>query len=96
MIPTGSEFVQLYLLHGFILGFIIQRLIFKKRHKEFSAHLIFYLLYNSFMIYTFRDKESFSGGGSLVFLFYGYLFPFLHLLIYGIIIFIKSFRKPKL
>jgi len=42
------------------------------------------------MIYSFSDDENFKGGGSLVVLFYGILFPIVHLCIYGIIQIIKA------
>ena len=93
MIPTDGEFSMLYLVYGIVLILILCGLFFTTNKKEFWAHLIFYALYTGLMIYVFSDKENFSGGGSLVVLFYGFIFPISHLIIYGTIKVIKSIRK---
>ena len=93
MIPTDSEFSMLYFVYGVVLILILCGLFFTTNKKEFWVNLIFYSLYAGLMIYVFSDKENFSGGGSLVVLFYGFVFPTLHLIIYGIIKLIKSVRE---
>jgi len=40
-------------------------------------------------------KKNFSARNSLVVLFYGFLFPILHLIIYGIMKLIKSVRNKR-
>ena len=95
MIPTDSEFSMLYFFYGVILLLILYGLLFTPNNKEFRYHLIFYSLYAGFMVYVFNDKENFNGGASLVVLFYGFVFPIIHLLVYGIIKLIKYLRKNK-
>lgn len=95
MIPTDSGFSMLYFFYGITLILILCGLFFTSNKKEYLYHLIFYSIYTGLMIYVFSDKENFSGGGSLVVLFYGFVFPIFHLVIYGIIKLIKSLRKNK-
>lgn len=95
MIPTDSEFSMLYFFYGITLILIFCGLIFTSNKKEFWCHLIFYSLYTGFMVYVFSDKENFSGGNSLVVLFYGFVFPILHLIIYGIIKLINYIRNKR-
>lgn len=95
MIPADNEFSMLYFLYGITLILILYGLIFTSNKREFWGHLIFYSLYTGFMIYVFTDKENFSGGNSLVVLFYGLAFPILHLIIYGIIKLITSVRNKR-
>ncbi|CAL2103704.1 conserved membrane protein of unknown function [Tenacibaculum sp. 190130A14a] len=90
MIPTDSEFTRLYFIYGITLILILCGLIFKSNKKEYWCHFICYALYTAFMAYVFSDEENFSGGGSLVVLFYGLAFPVVHFIIYGIIRLIKS------
>ena len=89
MIPTDSEFSMLYLNYGTVFFLILLGLWFRQK-KVFYIHLFVFLLYTFFMIYIFSDEENFKGGGSLVVLFYGILFPIIHLCIYGIIQIIKA------
>ncbi len=93
MIPTGSGFSMLYFVYGIVLILIVFGLFFKSNKKEFWFHLVFYSLYAGLMIYVFSEKENFRGGGSLVVLFYGFIFPILHLVIYRIIKLIKYICK---
>lgn len=95
MIPTDSEFTMLYLFYGITLISILCGLLFTPNEKEFWGHLAFYSLYTGLMIYVFSDKESFSGGGSLVVLLYGFVFPISHFIIYGIVKLMKSVRKNR-
>lgn len=85
MILINSEFSILYLLYVITLILIVCGLIFTSNKKEFWYHLIIYSLYTGLMIYVFSDKENFKYGNSLVILFYGFVFPICHLIIYGII-----------
>ena len=89
MIPTDSEFSMLYLNYGTVFFLILLGLWFRQK-KVFYIHLFVFLLHTFFMIYIFSDEENFKGGGSLVVLFYGILFPIIHLCIYGIIQIIKA------
>ena len=89
MIPTDSEFSMMYLIYGIVFLLILLGLWFKQR-RVFYLHLFVFLLYTAFMIYVFSDGENFKGGGSLVVLFYGILFPVIHLCIYRIIQIIKA------
>lgn len=95
MIPTDSEFSMLYVIYGITLILIFCGLLFTPNRKKFWGHLVFYSLYTGFMVYIFSDKASFSGGNSLAVLFYGFLFPLIHLVIYGIVKLIKFIRKNK-
>ncbi len=95
MIPLDSEFSMLYFLYGITLILILCGLFSTSNKKEFRYHLIFYSLYTGLMIYVFNDKENFSGGGSLVVLFYGFMFPIFHLIVYGIVKFIKLIWNNK-
>ncbi|AXP81921.1 hypothetical protein CJ739_2856 [Mariniflexile rhizosphaerae] len=95
MIPTDSEFSMLYFIYGITFTLILYGLFFTSKKKEFWYHLIFYSLYAGLMSYVFSDKENFSGGGSLVVLFYGFIFPVFHLIVYGIIKLIKLIRNNR-
>ncbi|QHI36360.1 hypothetical protein IMCC3317_17220 [Kordia antarctica] len=92
MITTDSDFVVLYFMYGIVLTLILFCLFFGNK-KEYLIHLVIYLLYTIFMISIFTDKENFSSGGSLVVVFYGLVFPILHIIGYGITKFIKFIRK---
>ena len=94
MIPTDSEFLMLYFIYGTVLLLVLLGLWFRQK-KVFYIHLFVFLLYTVFMIYIFNDEENFKGGGSLVVLFYGILFPVVHLCIYGIIQIIRAILKNK-
>lgn len=89
MIPIDSEFSIMYLIYGIVFLLILLGLWFRQK-RVFYIHLFVFLLYTSFMIYIFSDEENFKGGGSLVVLFYGILFPIVHLCIYGIIQIVKA------
>jgi hypothetical protein len=45
------------------------------------------------MLYIFLDEDNFKGGNSLAVLFSGGIFVVAHIIIYGVIELIKSFRK---
>jgi hypothetical protein len=45
------------------------------------------------MLYIFLNEDNFKGGNSLAVLFYGAIFVATHIIIYGVIELIKSFRK---
>jgi hypothetical protein len=94
MIPTDSEFTMLYLLYGIVFLLIVLGL-FVTQKREYYIHLFVFIIYTSLMIYIFSDKENFKGGGSLVVLFYGILFPIVHLCIYGIIQIIQAIVKKR-
>jgi len=89
MIPTDSEFSIMYLIYGIVFVLILLGLSFRQK-RVFYLHLLVFLVYTAFMIYIFSDEENFKGGGSLVVLFYGFLFPITHFCIYGIIQIIKA------
>ena len=89
MIPTDSEFSIMYLIYGIVFLLILLGL-WLRHNRVFYIHLFVFLIYTVFMIYIFSDYENFKGGGSLVVLFYGILFPISHLCIYGIIQIIKA------
>jgi hypothetical protein len=93
MFPTDNEFSMLYFFYGVIIILILCGFLFTPNKKEFRFHLVLYTLYAGLMVYIFSDKENFSGGNSLVVLFYGFVFPVLHFIIYGIIKLIKSVQK---
>jgi hypothetical protein len=95
MIPTDIEFSMLYVLYGITLILILCGLLFTPNRKEFWGHLVFYSLYTGLMVYIFSDKENFSGGNSLAVLFYGFIFPLVHLMIYGIVKLIKFILKNR-
>lgn len=91
MLPTDSEFILLYVFY--LVAFIYFLLGTLSKKKRFKINLILFLIYTVFMGFVFWDKENFTGGGSLVVLFYGTIILFLHLFIYGIIEFIYSIKK---
>jgi hypothetical protein len=93
MIPKDGEFLLMYLVYLITLILIILGVMFKSNKKEFWIHLILFSLYTGFMIVVFSDEDSFSGGASLVVLFYGFVFPIIHILIYGGIKLMISIRK---
>ena len=93
MVPTDSEFLMLYMLYGITLCLIIIGLCLTSRKLEFGIHIIMFLFYSGLMLYVFSDKENFTGGGSLVILFYGILFPIVHLGVYGIVTIIRRLKK---
>ncbi len=74
----------MYLSYGIVFLLILLGLWFKQK-RIFYLHLFVFLLYTAFMVYISSGEENFKGGGSLVVLFYGILFPIVHLCIYGII-----------
>ncbi len=88
MIPTNSAFVVLYIIYVIVLILSILGLWFKNT-KEFAIHLFVYLLYTALMASIFNNEDYFKYGGSLAILFYGYLFPAIHFVIYGIIKIVK-------
>jgi hypothetical protein len=92
MFPTDSEFILLYFSYlGVFLYFLLGS--FLSDIKKIKINLTLFLIYTAFMIFIFSDKENFVGGGSLVVLFYGGIFLFIHLLIYVAIEFIFLLRK---
>ncbi len=94
MIPTDSEFMMLYLLYGIVFLLILIGLRFRQK-RLFYIHLFVFIIYTAFMIYIFSDKENFKGGSSLVVLFYGILFPIVHLCIYATIQIIQTIVKNR-
>ena len=94
MIPTEREFLMLYLIYGTVFVLILLGLWFRQK-RVFYIHLVVFLGYTIFMIYIFSSEENFKGGGSLGVLFYGTLFPIVHVCIYGIIKIIHSIVKNK-
>ena len=95
MIPTDNEFSTLYFFYGFILILILCGLLFKPNKKEFKIHFIFYILYSGYVVYIFSDKENFKGGNSLAVLLYSFVFPILHLIIFGIVKLMKFIIKNR-
>ena len=81
MIPIDNEFSFLYLIYISTLVLIVYGLVSRPNKREYRAHLLFYICYTGLMMYVFSDKENFSGGGSLVLLFYGLFFPLAHFVI---------------
>ncbi|MGV6832049.1 MAG: hypothetical protein ACWA5P_10890 [bacterium] len=86
MIPTDSEFILLYAAFGIMALFLVRGLMSASKKKFYRWNAIVYLGYLALMIFEFSDKENFSGGGSLVVLFYGALFVLAH---FTILILIK-------
>jgi hypothetical protein len=52
-----------------------------------------FMVYFLLMLYVFLDEDNFKGGNSLAVLFYGGIFVATHIIIYGVIELITSFRK---
>ena len=92
MFPTDSEFVLLYFVYFSVFIYSFLGLIFTKRtiHK---VNMTIFMVYFLLMLYIFLDEDNFKGGNSLAVLFYGGIFVVTHIIIYGVIKLITSFRK---
>ena len=92
MFPTDSEFTLLYFVYFSVFIYFFLGLIFTKR-TIYKVNLTIFSVYFLFMLYVFLDEDNFKGGNSLVVLFYGGIFVIAHIIIYGVIELIRSFRK---
>ena len=92
MFPTDSEFTLLYLVYFSVFAYFLLGLIFTKR-TIYKVNLIIFLIYFFLMFYVFLDEDNFKGGKSLAVLFSGGIFVITHIVIYGIVELIMSFRK---
>ena len=92
MFPTDSEFTLLYLVYFSVFAYFLLGLIFTKR-TIYTVNLIIFLIYFFLMFYVFLDEDNFKGGKSLAVLFSGGIFVITHIVIYGIVELIMSFRK---
>ena len=92
MFPTDSEFILLYFVYFSVFIYFFLGLIFTKRtiHK---VNLTIFTVYFLLMLYVFLDEDNFKRGNSLAVLFYGVIFVVTHIIIYGVIELITSFRK---
>ena len=92
MFPTDSEFTLLYFVYFSVFVYFFFGLIFTKRpiHK---VNLTVFMVYFLLMIYIFLDEDNFKGGNSLAILFFGGIFVVAHIIIYGVIELIRSFKK---
>ena len=93
MIPTDSEFTTLYIAYLLMLMFLIFGLLKSKNKAFYKWNFLFFGIYLAIMIYVFSDSENFRYGNSLVVLFYGGIFVFLHFIIIGIIKLYRSVTK---
>ncbi|MDY8135570.1 hypothetical protein [Aquimarina sp. 2201CG5-10] len=82
MIPIDGEFLMMYIFYIGYLIFLVRGAAFSKTKRFYVINLFFYSFYLGIMIYAFFDIENFKGGGSLVVLFYGWIFLLVHLVIY--------------
>ena len=92
MFPTDSEYILLYFVYFSVFIYFILGLIFTKK-TIYKVNLTIFMVYFLYMLYIFLDEDNFKGGNSLAILFYGAIFVLTHIVIYGIIELIKSFRK---
>lgn len=92
MFPTDSEYVLLYFVYFSVFIYFFLGLIFTKK-TLYKVNLTIFMAYFLFMLFIFFDEDNFKGGNSLAILFYGAIFVLIHIVIYGIIELIKSFRK---
>lgn len=93
MFPLDSEFLILYLLYFTVFGYFFVQY-FRTKKRVYKINLIIFISYFILMVYVFADKENFKYGNSLAVLFYGILFLTTHIILYGIINFIKyCFQK---
>ena len=93
MMPIDNEFLMLYALYLSILIVIIFAFRSAKYNRQAYWHLFFYAVYTGLMISIFWDEKSFQNGNSLLVLFYGFVFPMLHFMIFAFIRIVKSFGK---
>lgn len=91
MLPFDKEFVLVYILNLLTLGVLLFGLIRTKRRKFFIVNLIVYIVYFLALASTFANGENFRYGGSLPILFYGAIFPLLHLLVLMLIYLFEKF-----
>jgi hypothetical protein len=89
MFPIDNEFTLMYLLYGAMLAYILIGLIYSERKLYFRVNLFSYITYFILMAYVFIDPENFSGGNSLVILFYGSLLVISHFIILVLIKYIQ-------
>ncbi len=92
MFPTDSEYILLYFVYFSVFVYFFLGLIFTKK-TIYKVNLTIFMVYFLYMLYIFLDEDNFKGGNSLAILFYGAIFVLTHIVIYGIIELIKSFRK---
>ncbi len=92
MFPTDSEFTLLYFVYFSVFAYFLLGLIFTKR-TIYKVNLIIFLIYFFLMFYVFLDEDNFKGGNSLAVLLSGGIFVITHILVYGIVELIMSFKK---
>lgn len=92
MFPTDSEFTLLYFVYFSVFAYFFLGLIFTKR-TICKVNLIIFLIYFFLMFYVFLDEDNFKGGNSLAVLLSGGIFVITHIVIYGLVELIISFRK---
>ncbi len=92
MFPTDSEYILLYFVYFSVFVYFFLGLIFTKK-TIYKVNLTIFMVYFLYVLYIFLDEDNFKGGNSLAILFYGAIFVLTHIVIYGIIELIKSFRK---
>ncbi len=92
MFPTDSEFTLLYFVYFSVFAYFLLGLIFTKR-TICKVNLIIFLIYFFLMFYVFLDEDNFKGGNSLAVLLSGGIFVITHIVIYGLVELIISFRK---
>lgn len=93
MIPLESDFLMLYGLYISILVLLIIGIRSDKFRKQSVWHFVVFFIYSCLMITIFLDRNSFIGGNVSLVLYYGYIFPMLHFMVFALIRILKSFRK---
>lgn len=78
MLPLDFEFIGLYLLY-FVMGMGLLVGMYFGKTKSWKIHALIYLFYSMIMVWLFSEPQNFQGGSSLLVLFYGVLFPVIHL-----------------
>jgi hypothetical protein len=78
-----AEAVSIYIAYFALLVVLICGIIFSKKNKsKFTKNLIFFIVYTAILFIPTFNPENMKGGSSLYFIFFGWIFLLLHLVIF--------------
>lgn len=95
MFPTDAEFLLIYIAYLTMALILVFGLIFHRSKRFFAINGILFLLYFAFMVNVFMDPDNFSGGASLVVMFYAAMAVLGHYFILLISLVVYALRRRK-
>jgi hypothetical protein len=91
---SDSDFLLLYGIYFAVLVSLICGYLFSKKYKIFfKNNLIVFLCYTFILFIPSFEKGIMKGGSSLFFIFYGWIFLLLHVVIFLITFLWRYFQK---